>query len=60
MSDVDFHRTAMGRQYYERTLPKLADELARLNERLQAVVELLQDIRDARAAAVPGQGDRPT
>ena len=60
MSDVDFYRTAMGRQFYERTVPRLADELARLNERLQAVVELLQDLRDTRAAARPGPGDTPT
>jgi hypothetical protein len=42
MSDTPFHQTRMGQQFYERTLPEIARQLARLNEllvRLVAVAE---------------------
>lgn len=42
MSDIQFFQTAMGRTFYERTLPELVRELARLNanvERLTAAIE---------------------
>lgn len=42
MSDIAFHQTAMGRQFFERTVPELVRELERLNanlERLAAAME---------------------
>jgi hypothetical protein len=35
---IDFFATAMGRRFYEHTVPKIADELARLNKNLEALV----------------------
>ncbi len=39
MSEVQFFQTAMGRTYYERTMPALVAELARLNDLLAKLVE---------------------
>jgi hypothetical protein len=41
MSDTEFFRTAMGRTYYERTLPELVRDFARLNELFEQLIELL-------------------
>jgi len=49
MSD-EFFLTMMGRRHYEGTMPKIAEQLERLNKNLEAiVVELKQS--NARAAA---------
>lgn len=37
MNGPEFFRTAMGRRFFEGTMPKIADELARLNTTLAAV-----------------------
>lgn len=37
MSVMDFARTQMGRRFFEATLPKIADELARLNTTLEPI-----------------------
>jgi hypothetical protein len=34
MSETPFHRTRMGRDFYDKTLPRIAQELGRLNEHL--------------------------
>ncbi len=34
MNDVPFHLTRMGQRFYEHTMPRLVEELAKLNERL--------------------------
>jgi len=34
MSDTPFHQTRMGSVFYERTMPELVKQLARLNEHL--------------------------
>jgi len=36
---VEFYQTAMGRDFYERTMPALVRELARLNALLEKLVE---------------------
>jgi hypothetical protein len=41
MSD-EFFRTRMGQRFYEATLPKLADQLERLNANIEALVEELR------------------
>ncbi len=35
MSEIPFHLTQMGHDFYERTMPSLLRELARLNENLE-------------------------
>jgi len=45
MSDVPFYRTQMGHRFYESTAPSLVRELARLNDNLERLLELVE--RDA-------------
>lgn len=56
MSDIDFHRTIMGRRYYESTLPELVKQVARLADVLERIVERLPDPAAGQAAepASPG------
>jgi len=39
MSETPFHQTAMGRDFYERTVPALVREISRLNDLLARLVE---------------------
>ncbi len=48
MSDVPFYRTQMGHRFYESTAPSLVRELARLNDNLERLLELVE--RDAAQA----------
>lgn len=59
MSD-EFFRTRMGQRFYESTLPKVADQLERLNANIEALVAELREqhrragMKDARDhAAAP-------
>jgi hypothetical protein len=36
----EFFRTVMGRKFIDGTMPKIAEELARLNKNLEALLEL--------------------
>jgi hypothetical protein len=60
----EFFQTPMGRRFYEVTAPKLAEELARLNRNLEALVELMRALAkpEAPAAVLPSPvcppGDR--
>ncbi len=51
MTGPDFFTTRMGARYYEHTMPKVADQLERLNANLEALVTELRLQREARAAA---------
>jgi len=42
MNDIAFHQTRMGRDFYDRTVPELVRQLARLNELLERVVAALE------------------
>lgn len=42
MSDGPFYRTRMGRQFYDRTMPRLVNELVRLNELIERLVVRLE------------------
>ncbi len=44
MHSPDFHQTAMGRDYFDRTMPKLASAMEKLAESQPAVLELLTAI----------------
>ncbi len=41
MSETPFFKTRMGQQFYERTMPELAKQIARLNELLEQLVRQL-------------------
>lgn len=38
----DFYRTRMGQRFFESTMPRIADELARLNRNLETLVALIE------------------
>ena len=40
MNGTPFHQTALGRAFYERDVPALVRELARLNDLLAKLVEI--------------------
>ena len=48
MGGDDFFRTRMGHRFFEATMPKVADELERLNTNLEALVAELRMQRDVR------------
>ena len=39
MAEIPFYATRMGRRFYESTMPKLVEQLERLNELLERLVE---------------------
>lgn len=45
MTDVPFYRTQMGHRFYESTVPSLVRELARLNDNLERLLQVVE--RDA-------------
>ena len=47
MSD-DFFRTRMGQRFYEATMPRIADQLERMNTNLEALVAELRKQRETR------------
>lgn len=49
MSD-DFFRSRMGHRFYEATMPKMADELERLNTNIENLVDELRKLRETREA----------
>jgi hypothetical protein len=42
MAGDDFFKTRMGHRFYEATMPKIADELERLNTNIEALVAELR------------------
>jgi Skp family chaperone for outer membrane proteins len=46
----EFFRTRMGQRFYEATMPKIADQLERLNANIEALVAELREIRERRAS----------
>lgn len=45
----DFFKTRMGQRFYEATMPKIADQLERLNTNIEALVAELRRYREDRA-----------
>ena len=41
MSETSFFKTRMGQKFYERTMPKLVEQLERLNKNLEQLSERL-------------------
>ena len=50
MSGPDFFRTRMGARFYEGTMPKIAEQIERLNDILEA---LLVELRKLQGRATP-------
>ncbi len=46
MAGDDFFRTRMGQRFYEATMPKIADQLERLNTNIEALVAELRKMPD--------------
>ena len=47
MSAPEFFLTRMGQRFYEATMPKIADQLERLNTNLEALLAELRKRREA-------------
>ena len=46
---VEFYETRAGRQFYESTMPKIADEMTRMNSNLEVLILLLRDLTQKKA-----------
>ena len=57
MSAPDFFQTGMGRRFYEVTMPKIADQLERLNVNLEALLAEL--LRQGAPPATPALQHQP-
>jgi hypothetical protein len=53
MNEIPFHRTGLGKQFFERTLPRLIKELTRLNNNL----EKLCSLQGPESASMPNLAD---
>jgi hypothetical protein len=51
MAGDDFFKTRMGQRFYEATMPKIADQLERLNTNIEALVAELRRL----SAPLPDQ-----
>jgi hypothetical protein len=49
----EFFRTRMGHRFFEATMPKIADQLERLNANLEALVAELREHRRKATSAEP-------
>ncbi len=47
MAGDDFFKTRMGQRFYEATMPKIADQLERLNTNIEALVAELRRLHAA-------------
>jgi len=58
MSGPEFFQTRMGARFYEGTMPKIAEQLERLNDNLEALIEVLrnQACDDPPGSASPPDG----
>ena len=56
MSAPEFFQTRMGQRFYEATMPKIADQLERLNANLEA---LLAELRKQGAPPAAGSHQQP-
>ncbi len=57
MGGVEFFQTRMGARFYEGTMPKIAEQLERLNDNLEAILDELRSRHDASAPAGPSEAD---
>ena len=57
MSDNEFHKTRMGQKFYEKTIPGLAEEIAKLNEAVRALAESTASLRSYKPEPKKAEGD---
>ena len=43
MSNIPFHRTRMGQQFYDKTMPELVRQISRLNDLLERLLARLPE-----------------
>jgi hypothetical protein len=53
-----FFKTRMGQRFYEATMPKIADQLERLNTNIETLVAELRRLRSPRVSEEQGQADQ--
>ena len=53
MAGDDFFKTRMGQRFYEATMPKIADQLERLNTNIESLVGELRKLQ------APARNDAP-
>ena len=58
MSGIPFHETRAGHRFLEHTMPRLVDELAKLNRNLAELVEVAR-ARDAQEREQPPSSTSP-
>jgi hypothetical protein len=54
MSVLDFARTKIGRTFFDHTMPKVADQLEKLNTNVEALVAELRESNRQRAEVARG------
>ena len=57
MSGVEFFQTRMGARFFEGTMPKIAEQLERLNDNLEALLVELRKQHDAVTTTTPKPAD---
>ncbi len=57
MAGDDFFKTRMGHRFYEATMPKIAEQLERLNTNIEALVAELRRQREAQDVAPASDAD---
>ncbi len=53
MAGDDFFKTRMGQRFYEATMPKIADQLERLNTNIESLVAELRKLQAPAPNGVP-------
>ena len=56
MSGSAFFQTRMGVRFYEGTMPKIAEQLERLNENLEALIDVLRNNHQHDPSAATAEG----
>jgi hypothetical protein len=51
MSGIEFFQTRMGARFYEGTMPKIAEQLERLNDNLETLLDELRKQHEAQATS---------
>lgn len=55
MGGDDFFRTRMGHRFFESTMPKIAEQLERLNDNLEGIVAELREQRQGAQPPAPSE-----
>lgn len=58
MSEVRFFQTRMGARFYEGTMPKIAEQLERLNDNLEALLDEMRSRETPSTASTHSSNSR--